>query len=296
MSDGGNMGFASVHNTQNFTTESLFEKLAAIKVSFGTPELGAIGKTPAAMYRNVTKSYDVFARVHKKNVIMGKIASQNSSSLEAGLGLGLSLLLTNHNEAEDSTADRAVDELLEVIKKLENGEAVTESTASQPARTATGKAIELFMEQKALSLTPKFDIYDERQVPVYHVEGDLPRLNFSIQKDGVEVLTLKKKLVAIMPEYTLLKNKKEIGKLKKKFKLTKPEVNGQVNDKELKIAGDIVGFDFNILYGGNDIGHVDTARTFWSDCYRIQILDERLQDLLIALAIICDNVSDQENK
>ena len=56
-----------------------------------------------------------------------------------------------------------------------------------------------------------------------------------------------------------------------------------------------MGFDFDIQVGGTVIGHVDTDRTVWSDCYRITILDESRQDLVIALAIICDNVADQEN-
>ena len=67
-----------------------------------------------------------------------------------------------------------------------------------------------------------------------------------------------------------------------------------MNGKELKIAGNIMGFDFDIQVGGDTIGHVDTDRSFWGDCYRIRVFDESQQDIVAALAIICDNVSDQE--
>jgi uncharacterized protein YxjI len=204
-------------------------------------------------------------------------------------------LILDHKDSDSSKADRAVDELLEVIKKLVAGEEVTESTASQPAATSTGEAISLYMQQKAISLKPKFDIFDDNENPVYHVEGDITRLNFSIQKNGQEVLKLKKKLVAIMPEYTVLREKTEIAKIKKKFKLSKPELVGQVNGQELHIAGDIMGYDFDIQVGGKTIGHVDTAQTVWQDCYRIAILDESFKDIVIALSIICDNVQDQEH-
>ena len=56
-----------------------------------------------------------------------------------------------------------------------------------------------------------------------------------------------------------------------------------------------MGFDFDIQIGGATIGHVDTARTVWSDCYRIRTLDASQQDLVVALAIICDNIADQQN-
>nr|MCR5097364.1 hypothetical protein [Lachnospiraceae bacterium] len=294
MSTGGNMGFASVKNTQNFTDDDLYDKLSGITVSFGTPIMGDIYGTPAVMYKNVTSQFDIFCRVHKKNVIMGKIGADGVSSALTAAKMEKSLLL-DHKDEGSSNADRAVDELLEVIKKLEAGEEVTESTASQPAATSTGEAISLYMQQKAISIKPKFDIFDDNQTAVYHVEGDLARHSFSIQRNGQEVLKLKKKFVAIMSEFTILQDGSEIAKIKKKFKLTNPELNGQINGQELHIAGDIMGYDFDIQVGGRTIGHVDTAQTIWQDCYRIAILDESMKDIVIALAIICDNVQDQEN-
>ncbi len=98
-----------------------------------------------------------------------------------------------------------------------------------------------------------------------------------------------------MPEFTITQGAAEVAKLKKKMKFSSPELNGTVNGKELKIQGDILGYDFDIQIGGQTIGHVDTAVTLWSDCYRIRIYDESLKDMVIALAIICDMVHNQEN-
>ncbi|MCR5670910.1 MAG: hypothetical protein K6G10_07895 [Butyrivibrio sp.] len=294
MSTGGNMGFASVKNTRNFTDMDLYNMLSDINVTFGKPIMGDINGTPAVMYKNVTPSFDVFCRVHKSNVIMGKIGADGVSSATTALNMGVDMFL-GHKDEGASKADRAVDELLGVIKKLENGEAVSESEGTSAINTSTGEEIRMYMQQKAISLKPKFDIFDQNKVTLYHVEGDLARLNYSIQKNGVEVLKLKKKLIALLPEYTIEKNKVTIAKIKKKFKLTKPELNGTVYDKELKIGGDILGFDYNLSLGGKEIAHVDTDRTVWSDCYRITILDEGYQDVIAALAIICDMAQDKEN-
>ncbi len=292
-SNGGNMGYASVENKRNFTNADLLSALTEIKVSFGTPVMGSINGTESVMYKKVTEKFDVFCRVNKDKIIMGKIGTTGVSGASTALDMGVGMFLGHKSEGE-STADRAVDELLGVIKKIENGETVTESELAT-ANTSTGDAIALYMKQKAISLKPKFDIFDLDENPVYHVEGDITRLNYSIQKSGVEVLKLKKKLVAIMPEYTIVRGGSEIAKIKKKLKLTNPELNGTVDGQELKIAGDIMGFDFDILVGGKVIGHVDTAATVWSDCYRIRILDESMQDVVIALAIICDSVQNSEN-
>ncbi|MCR4721238.1 MAG: LURP-one-related family protein [Lachnospiraceae bacterium] len=287
------MGYASVENKQNFTNEDLLAKLSEIKVSFGTPIMGDIKGTQSILYKNVSDMFDVFARVDGKKIIMGKIGTDGVSGGKMALSAGLDLFL-GHKDSGTSTVDRAVTELSGVITKLENGDSVTASAAAGPAKTSTGAAITLYMKQKAISLKPKFDIFDRDEKTAYHVEGDIARLNFSIQKNGSEVLKLKKKLLALMPEYSIEKNGSQIAKIKKKLKFSAPELVGEVNGKELKISGDLMGFDFDLQIGGNTIGHVDTDRTIWSDCYRIAILDEALQDVVAALAIICDNVVNQE--
>ncbi len=292
LSDSKGFGFAKIPNTQGFTNEVLLEKLSEITVSFGTPEMGDINGTQSVMYRKVSEMFDVFVRVDGKNIIMGKIGTSGVSSMTAALSGGLDMFL-GHKDEGTSNADRAVTELSEIVKKLESGEAVSASSTVTSVNTSTGEAVEFFMKQKAISIKPKFDIYDRSEAPVYHVEGDLPRLNFSIHKNGIEVLKLKKKLIAVMPEYSLFLNGSEIGKLKKKIKLTNPELVGTINGKDLKIVGDLMGFDFELQVGGTTIGHIDTAQTIWQDCYRIRILDESYQDIMIALAIICDNVVDQ---
>ena len=292
LSDSKGFGFAKIPNTQGFTNEVLLEKLSEITVSFGTPEMGDINGTQSVMYRKVSDMFDVFVRVDGKNIIMGKIGANGVSSVTTALSGGLDMFL-GHKDEGTSNADRAVTELSEIVKKLESGESVTASNTVAAVNTASGESVEFFMKQKAISIKPKFDIFDRNEAPVYHVEGDLPRLNFSIQKNGTEVLKLNKKLIAVMPEYSLILNGSEIGKLKKKIKLTNPELAGTINGKELKIVGDLMGFDFELQVGGVTIGHIDTAQTIWQDCYRIKVLNEDYQDIMIALTIICDNVADQ---
>ena len=292
---GTGMGFASLINEKGFTNEDLLEKLSEIEVSFGKPEMGAIMGTPAVMYKNVSEGYDVFVRIHKNKVIMGKMASSDSSTAGSLLDAALSIGVFDGAKSEGmSKADHAVDELCGIVEKLEKDQEVTESEVVSAVNTTSGEKLELYMKQKFLAIKPQFDICDKDEKPLYHVEGDLVRLNFSIQKNGEEVLKLKKKPIAILPEYTLVKNGSEIGTIKKKFKLTNPELVGTVNGKELKINGSLLGCNFDIRIGGAIIAQVDTVQTFWADCYRIAVFDESYADVMAALGVICDAVVDSE--
>ena len=246
------------------------------------------------MYKKVSEKFDVFVRVDGSNIIMGKIGTDGVSSAATAVNMMLDMFaFDGAKDAGTSTADRAVDELVEIIKKLEAGEPVKESNVTASVNTSTGDAIAYYMDQKLLSINPKFDIYTEQHEPVYHVDGNITRLDFKVKNmNGVEVAEIKKKLIAVLPEYTLLQNGSEIGKLKKKLKLTSPELVGTLNGFEFKLQGDLMGFNFDVMLSGKCIGRIDTAQTIWADCYRIQVLDENYKDLMVAIAVICDNVVD----
>ncbi len=297
LSKGSGVGFVKIKNTQNFTNQDLLDKLSGIKVSFGEPQMGDIKGTQSVMYKKVSEKFDVFVRVDGSNVIMGKIGTDGVSSVGTALSMMVDMFAFDGAKDEGtSKADRAVDELGEIIKKLEAGEVVKESNVTASVNTSTGSAIAYFMDQKILSINPKFDIYTEQHEPVYHVDGNITRLNFKVKNsDGAEVAEIKKKLIAILPEFTILQNGSEIGKLKKKLKLTSPELVGTLNGQEFKLQGDLMGFNFDVLVGGKCVGRIDTAQTIWADCYRIQILDESYKELMIAIAVICDNVVDSSN-
>lgn len=233
----------------------------------------------------------MFVRTDGNSVLVGKIGTEGVSSVDTAVNASLDSILGHKDEAT-SEADHAVDELAEVIISLENGEEITESKVSASMKTSSGEALEFYMKQKAISLKPKFDMFDEKENVVYHVEGDMTRLNFSIQKNGEEVLKLKKKPIPVAPEYVLIVGGKEIGKIKKKIKLTNPELTGTLNGKNVHIVGSLMGSDFDIDIGSVAVGRVDTTSQAWSDCYRVKVFDDSLTDVMAAITIICDNVVD----
>lgn len=291
MSKPNGTGFAKVPNKLNFTNQDLLEKLSNIKVSFGTPVMGMVGDYEAVLYKQVSVRFDVFVRIDGKNIIAGKIGTDGVSSANTAVNAGLDALIGHKDEAT-SQADHAVDEIAEILISLSNGEAVSESKQSASVKTSTGEVLEFYMKQKAISLKPKFNMFDSDEKDVFNIEGDLTRLNFSIKRDGKEVVKLKKKPIPVAPEYVIFVGGKEVGKIKKKLKLTNPELTGTLNGQDVHIVGSLMGTDFDISVGSVTIGQVDTTCQVWNDVYRVKVFDESYMDIMAAITIICDNVVD----
>ena len=288
-------GFARIPNKQNFTNQDLLNKLSEVKVTFGTPVMGSIGDYEAVLYEHVSLKYDLFVRVDGKNIIAGKIGSEGVSSVYAAADFTIGTSM-GYKDENQSDADHAVDELAEVLVSLEDGEDITESRVSASMKTSTGRALEFYMKQKAVSLKPKFDMFDENNAVVYHVEGDITRHNFSILKDGKEVVRLKKKAVVVPSEYVISVGGKDIGKIKSKIKLTNPELKGTLNGQDFNITGNLMGSDFDIKVGSLTIGRIDTSSQVGNDEYRVMVFDESYKDIMAAITIICDNVVDAERR
>lgn len=282
-------GFKKYKNEQGFTNETLAAKLQCIQVSFGTPVMGKMGKEDAVVYESEALGrFMVYARVNGKNIEVSRVFKKGEA-LGKNLLKEIAVMAVSDAQAKDTAvADRAVDELGAVIEKLSSGQEVLESNVK--TNTVSGESIKYYMQQKVISVKDKYNICDEDQNPKYYVEGSITKLSYSVQtSSGQEIMEIKKKIVAIMPEYSIFVGKNEIGHVKKKMKLTRPEIVGDINGKELNIKGDIAGYHFNIEINGVAVGNVDTERLTWGDCYSIEVLDESMKETIIAIAVICDN-------
>lgn len=281
-------GYHKYKNTKNFTIQELFEKLSAIEVSFAeAPKMGVVAKRDAIVYTLENNRFIVSVMAGKDIEVQSSLAPKESAGKFLLKELAASAL-TDAQGKDQNIANRAVDELGEIITKLLAGEANVSSNVSSAGKS--GQSVKLYMRQKVLTIKDKYSVCTENEEPVYYVQGNLVGLSFVIERvAGGEVMTVKKKLIAVMPEYTLVAGGKEIGKIKKKLKLTRPEITGTVAGKEIVIKGDLSGFSFEIFRGGQSIGSVDTERLTWGDCYSIEAFDKADVDLVVAIAIICDN-------
>ena len=281
-------GYKKLENTKGITTDWLFEELKKVTFSFGTPTMGEMLKKPAVTWK--IGNYTVYVQADESKIQMGGVITENiGKNLLKQVGLGL--LTGNFSGAKDNAeSDRAVEELYKVVVQLVGGQPVENVTSN----VSTGSEKAFFMEQKVFSLTAKYNICLEDKTPVYSIQSDLTHLNYSICREGTEIFKLKKKLIALLPEFSIFEDGSEIGHLKKKLKLTKPEIIGEIKGKNVCLKGDVFGNNYAIEFDGKVVATVDSAVLTWGDCYRIKVREDSLQDYVMILAVIIDNVIDAE--
>ena len=274
-------GYKKLENTKNFTTEQLFEKFKEIKVSFGEPSMGTMTGDPAVVWK--IDHFVVYVKADPKNVQIGGVIGE-----KIGINLlkevGKSLLSGGINSVSNANSDRAVEELYGIMQQLLGGAEVAKSSVMM-----NENAEKLYIKQKLLSVANKYDVCKEDGTSVYWVEGNITGLNYKVTKDGEEMFSFKKKLVAITPEFKVFKGDAEVGEFKKKIKLSKPEMNGSFNGENVNILGDLTGFHYTIAVNGTIIGKVDSEKMILGDVYSITILDPSKTDLVVICGILVDN-------
>ena len=170
-----------------------------------------------------------------------------------------------------------------------------EHQGSDSVKKKKNRTYMLTMRQ-SLSVKPRYYVYRDGMKSVYAIEGDVTRHVFAIRKDGIEVMTLRKKLAKLLPEYTIEKDGQEIAHIKKRISLLTHDLSGTFGGKPLEIRPDWDAYRFEILVDGRKLCQIEQKSSAFSDSYEIMMFDESMEELAVALAVICDHVSDKEEK
>ena len=105
-----------------------------------------------------------------------------------------------------------------------------------------------------------------------------------------EVLVLHKKIAKLFAEYTIEKDGQEIAHIKKGLFRS---LSGNVYDKSLEIRVAYESYNFDILVGGHKLCRIEQENASFRDRYEMMIFDSTLEEVAVALAVICDHVSDK---
>lgn len=273
-------GYKKLKNEEGYTNQSLLELLKQTEYSFGTPEMGTVAKKESIVFHNVG-SFTVYVTVKDKSIEIGRVVEQGTGKFVLK-NLGAAMF-SDAQSKDTAVADRAVEELYDVIMGVKKGQPIENKAASNDG-------IKLYMRQKILSIGDKYSICDLDENPQYWVVGNIIGLKFKIQDNhDNEIMEINKKMVAITPEYTLIKNGEKYGHIKKKIKLTRPVIAGEIDKKPVEITGDITGYHFAIKLAEETIGTVDTERLTWGDVYSIEVRNAAYKDLVVTIAVIADN-------
>lgn len=150
---------------------------------------------------------------------------------------------------------------------------------------------QLFIKQKVFSIGEKFTIKDEQQNDVYYVEGSFMKIPKTFQILNTmrqEIALITKKPFSFLPKFHVDVNGREILTIKKEFSFFKARYS--IDVAGIEVRGNWWDMNFQILRQGEIVGQVNKEWFTWGDSYKVQILDEEMEKIVIAIVVAIDCV------
>jgi uncharacterized protein YxjI len=149
----------------------------------------------------------------------------------------------------------------------------------------------LYIKQKVFSLSGKFTVKNQQEEDVYYVEGSFMQIpkTFSIMnvtRDEVALIT--KKAFSFLPKFFVEVNGQEVLTIKKEFSFLKARYT--IDAAGIEVHGNWLDMDFQVSQHGDVVGTVSKEWFTWGDSYKVQILNEEMETIIIALVVAIDCV------
>ncbi len=149
----------------------------------------------------------------------------------------------------------------------------------------------LYMKQEIFSMRGKFMVKDADGNDVYQVGGSFMQVPKTYRIEDAqrnEVATITKKLFSFLPTFFVDVVGQEQVTIQKEFTFLKAKYTIQA--ESLEVRGNWWDMDFEVLQHGEVVGIVEKKWFQWGDSYRIQVLNEEIETLLVALVVAIDCV------
>ena len=147
----------------------------------------------------------------------------------------------------------------------------------------------LYIKQKLFSLSGKFTVKDESEEDVYFLEGSwmqIPKTYEMMNADLKQVALITKKTFSFLPTFIVEMEGQEIATIKKQFTFLK--ANYSIEAAGIEVRGNWWDMNFEVYHNGELIGAVDKHWFTWGDSYQIQVMNEEIETLLVAIVIAID--------
>lgn len=154
---------------------------------------------------------------------------------------------------------------------------------------------QLYIKQKIFSLSGKYTVIDEQGNDQYYVEGSFMKIpkTFSIMNvTRSEIALITKKVFSFLPKFFVEVNGQEVLTIKKEFSFFKARYT--IDAAGIEVQGDWWDMDFQIIQHGEVVGRVKEELFTWGDSYKVEILNEALEAIIIAIVVAIDCVKEDQ--
>ncbi|MDX8045374.1 LURP-one-related family protein [Gracilibacillus sp. S3-1-1] len=150
---------------------------------------------------------------------------------------------------------------------------------------------ELYIKQKILSINEKFTVKDQQENDVYYVEGSFLKIpkSFSVlNAAGSEVALITKKVFSFLPKFHVEVNGQEVLTIKKELSFFKARYS--IDAAGIEVQGNWWDMEFEVSQYGEVVGKVNKEWFKWGDSYKVQVLNEEMETIIIAIVVAIDCV------
>lgn len=154
----------------------------------------------------------------------------------------------------------------------------------------------LCIKQKVFSWRDKYDVYDEKGNPVYHVVGEVFTLGHKIHVYDLknnEVAFIKQKVWNFLDKYEIYINNELKGTIKQKFSFFKPKY--EVDFLNWKITGDIFEWNYTMTKDDKVMAALNQKTLVWSNTFCIETKDKKDELSALTLALAIDATREDNN-
>lgn len=152
--------------------------------------------------------------------------------------------------------------------------------------------MELYIKQRVFSIGDKYDVYNEQQEPVYHVQGEVFTWGAKIHLydlAGREMYFIRRKLLSFLPEYAVFQGDIFCARIKKELSFLSPRLSVESSLGHFDVVGNFVDMDYEITRDGTPLGEIHKKWLSWGDTYLLSIRNNKDAAFFTALAIAVDN-------
>lgn len=148
------------------------------------------------------------------------------------------------------------------------------------------------IRQRILSWTDSFDITDEYGSAAYTVRADLLALSHVLRvfdQEGYEIGLVREKLFHFLPTFEVEMDGELVASIRKELTFLRPSY--RIDSEGWSVAGDLFGWDYQIMKDGRLCGVISKEVIALSDTYVIDIEDpaDELMVIMLVLAIDAAN-------
>ena len=154
--------------------------------------------------------------------------------------------------------------------------------------------------KRVFSLGDKYDILDGNNTPVYRVQGKIFSIGNKLSltdNSGAEIARIEQRVLSFVSEYDIYQDGQIAAIVKKKvFSLLTPRFTIEGPGGNYEMQGDWLNWNYSITQNGQAVAQISRQLALFQDRYGVQIQDGADAPLLLAIAIVMDEVMHPDGK